>query len=100
MAGAARRWQRFTATAYAAEGTTASGKQTREGRVAADPAVLPLGTVIQVRGAGRYSGTYTVRDTGSKINGRSIDIFMYSTEEAKRFGKKAVRVRVVKRAPK
>lgn len=100
IAPAKGRWQTFTATAYAQEGITASGKHTAEGRVAADPSVLPIGTTIQVRGAGPYSGSYTVRDTGQKVNGRQIDIFIDSTAEAKRFGKKTVRVRILKRAPK
>ena len=82
------------------EGQTASGKQTREGRtVAADPAVLPLGTKIQVRGAGPYSGTYVVHDSGRKIGGREIDIFIGNAAEAKRFGKKPVQVRVLEKAP-
>lgn len=93
------RWQTFTATAYAIDAKTATGKYTHEGRtVAADPAVLPLGTKIQVRGAGPYSGTYLVHDTGRKINGREIDIFMESAARAKRFGKKKVRVRILERA--
>jgi len=91
---------RFTATAYAQEGTTAAGTQTHEGwTVASDPAVLPLGTKIQVRGAGPYSGTYMVRDSGRKVNGRQIDIYMKSEREAKEFGKKEVRIRILKRAP-
>jgi 3D (Asp-Asp-Asp) domain-containing protein len=91
-----RRWQKFTASAYSVEGKTASGKQTREGRtVAADPAVLPLGTRIQVRDAGRYSGTYVVHDSGPKVKGREIDIFIGDPAEAKKFGRKQVRVLVL-----
>ena len=94
------RWIRFTATAYAQEGTTADGTHTHENwTVAADPAVLPLGTKIQVRGAGAYSGMYMVRDSGPKVNGRQIDIYIKSVAEAKQFGKKEVRVRILKRAP-
>lgn len=86
----------FNATAYSVDGQTTSGKQTREGRtVAADSAVLPIGTKIQVDGAGPYSGVYVVHDTGRKINGREIDIFLENNAEAKRFGKKKVRVRIL-----
>ena len=93
---AAPKWQRFNATAYSVEGETASGKQTREGRtVAADTSVLPLGTRIQVRDAGPYSGTYVVHDSGRKINGREIDIFIDDPAEAKKFGKKPVKVKVL-----
>lgn len=97
---ARERWRTFQATAYSREGQTASGKMTREGRtVAADPAVLPIGTRIRVAGAGPYSGVYVVHDTGRKIDGREIDLFIDDPAEAKRFGKKPVRVRVLS-APK
>ena len=89
-------WMTFTATAYSVEGETATGKPTVEGRtVAADPAVLPFGTRIEVEDAGPYSGTYVVHDAGRKISGREIDIFIDAPAEAKAFGKKQVRVRIV-----
>ncbi len=89
---------RYEATAYSVEGETASGKQTREGRtIAADPALIPLGSRIQVRGAGSYSGAYTVQDTGRKVGGRHIDFFISDYAEAKQFGKKLVQVRIVQR---
>ena len=88
----------FMATAYTAEGTTASGKETQEGMVAADPNVLPLGSRIRVSGAGHRSGVYRVRDTGRKINGREIDIFIADDAEAKRFGRKPVRVEILQEA--
>ncbi len=89
-------WQTFTATAYSREGQTASGAITREGKtVAADPSVLPSGTRIEVADAGTYSGTYIVQDTGPRIKGREIDFFIDNPAEARRFGKKQVRVRVI-----
>lgn len=104
-ADASRRWFRskwipFIATAYSTEGETASQTTTEAGRtVAADPDVLPIGTVIDVRNAGPYSGEYVVQDTGDKIIGRKIDIFIPTRAAAKEFGKKPVRVRIVKPAP-
>lgn len=86
----------FTATANSVEGITASGTKTHEGIVAADPAVLPLGSRIRIYGAGKYSGEYVVRDTGGKVNGRVIDIYMPSTAEAKRFGRRKVKVEVLR----
>ena len=85
----------FSATAYSVTGTTAIGMQTRPGIVAADPAVLPLGTRIRVSGAGRYSGVYTVADTGRAIRGREIDIFIPDLVAAKRFGRRRVTVEVL-----
>jgi 3D (Asp-Asp-Asp) domain-containing protein len=87
----------FEATAYCITGTTASGMQTRPGIVAADPAVLPLGSRIRVDGAGSYSGEYTVTDTGPAVRGREIDIFIPDLDAAKRFGRRRVQVRIIDR---
>jgi len=86
----------FRATAYCLKGRTASGKRTRRGIVAADPRVLPLGTRIAVTG-GKYSGGYLVADTGKKIRGKKIDIWMPSCREARRWGNRSVKVRVTKK---
>jgi len=88
---------RFLATAHSVEGITAKGTMSREGTVAADPDVLPLGSRIRVTGAGVYSGVYVVTDTGAKVNGRHIDIYLQHDREAKRFGKKTVTVRILSR---
>lgn len=85
----------FIATAYAISGTTRSGKHTRRGIVAADPDVIPLGSRIRVHNAGAYSGLYDVEDTGGKIIGRIIDIYMPSSREARRFGRRKVHVEIV-----
>jgi 3D (Asp-Asp-Asp) domain-containing protein len=84
------------ATAHSVHGETADGTRSRVGTVAADPAVLPLNSRIRVEGAGPYSGVYSVEDTGPKVAGRHIDIFMTTPTEAKKFGKKAVRVVVLR----
>jgi 3D (Asp-Asp-Asp) domain-containing protein len=89
------RTQAFEATAYTIEGTTASGKQTRHGIVAADPKILPLGSRIRVSDAGSYSGDYEVADTGPAINGHEIDIYIQNGAEAKRFGRRTVQVEVL-----
>jgi 3D (Asp-Asp-Asp) domain-containing protein len=60
--------------------------------VAADPAVLPQGTVIRVERAGRYDGVYRVLDTGANIRGRRLDLFMRNCREAIRFGRRDVGV--------
>ena len=89
----------FTATAYAQHGVTNSGIKTQNGVVAADPQVLPLGTVIHVQNAGEYSGTYVVADTGTRIRGRRIDIFIPSRLRCRLFGKRKVQVTVLQRPP-
>jgi rare lipoprotein A len=88
------------AAAYAQHGTTKSGAKTRRGIIAADPRLLPLGTKVKVSNAGRYSGHYVVKDTGRKVKGRKIDLLMPSHREARRFGKRDVRVKVVRLAPR
>jgi rare lipoprotein A len=99
--GAARprhRVMRMEATAFTPKsGATAAGTVPHEGIVAADPAVLPLGSRIRVTGADSYNGIYTVTDTGSKVVGRHIDLCLGSTAEAKQFGKKIVRVQLLRR---
>ncbi|MDQ6665766.1 MAG: 3D domain-containing protein [Acidobacteriota bacterium] len=101
--GASRLWrlrhrsQPFIASAFSVKGTTADGGDTHRGIVAADPTVLPLGSKIRIRGAGRYSGVYTVTDTGDKVNGRHVDIFMPDEAAAKKFGKKSVTIDVLQK---
>jgi 3D (Asp-Asp-Asp) domain-containing protein len=85
----------FVATAYCQGTTTASGASVRRGFVAADPTVLPLGSVIRVQQSGPYDGVYTVMDTGPKVQGRHVDLFIESCAAAKRFGRRAVRVSIV-----
>ena len=85
------------ATAFARVGhLTASGTVAREGIVAADPAILPLGTRIRIVGSEGYDGNYLVSDTGAGVKGRHIDVCVRSRAEAKRFGVKRVRVIVQK----
>ena len=88
----------FVATAYSLHGRTASGTTVRQGIVAADPSVLPLGSQIHVSDAGSYSGTYTVADTGRAIGGRRIDVYIPNHGEARRFGRRTVRVQVLQYA--
>jgi 3D (Asp-Asp-Asp) domain-containing protein len=85
----------YVATAYAITGITASGEWTHRHVVAADPDILPIGTRIKIQRAGRYSGEYVVADTGAKIQGRRLDIYMPSDAECKKFGVKHVKVKVI-----
>lgn len=85
----------FRATAYALKGRTRSGAYVRRGVIAADPRILPLGSVVQVT-AGKYSGVYTVHDTGGKIKGDIIDVWMPTNKEARQFGRRKVKLQVIK----
>jgi 3D (Asp-Asp-Asp) domain-containing protein len=87
---------RMLATAYCDTGLTKSGVRAQPGVVAADTRRLPLGTRVRIVAPGeRFAGIYTVLDTGSAIKGRDLDIFMPSCRAAKRFGKRAVQVRIL-----
>ncbi len=86
---------KYIATAYNQSGTTASGVQTQRHVVAADPDILPIGSRVKIKHAGRYSGEYVVADTGEKIQGRRLDIYIPSERACRKFGRKQVRVRVV-----
>lgn len=88
---------RMTATAYCDKGTTLSGMRARRGIVAADPRIVPIGSVVSVAGLGPRSQTFIVADTGAAVKGRRIDIFMPSCAAAKRFGRRPVIVRTATR---
>ncbi len=88
---------RFSATAYCKGHTTASGTAVRTGIAAADPDLLPVGSVIQIHSLGaRYNGIYTVMDTGPKVQGRHIDVYMWSCHEALDFGRRPVQISVLR----
>ena len=87
----------FTATAYCKGETTASGVGVRTGIAAADPALLPVGTVVRVEMPNsRNSGIWTVMDTGPAVKGRLIDLYLWSCYEALDFGRRPVRVTILR----
>jgi 3D (Asp-Asp-Asp) domain-containing protein len=88
---------RFHATAYCKGTTTASGTAVRTGIAAADPLLLPVGSVIQIESLSpRYNGIYTVMDTGPAVQGREIDIYMWNCNEALAFGRRSIAINVLR----
>lgn len=87
-------------SAYCLQGKTASGLKVRTGIAAADPDVLPLGSIIRLRGTGGRpaprEGVYTILDTGSNVQGRRIDIYISSCSQAVRFGRRAMVAEVLR----
>lgn len=75
-------------TMYCLQGTTRSGLPVRDGIVAADPRLLPLGTEIDLYVGLKYYGRFLVDDTGGVIKGPVIDIWTPSCAEARRFGRR------------
>jgi 3D (Asp-Asp-Asp) domain-containing protein len=87
----------FEATAYCKGVTTKSGVNVRAGIAAADPKVLPIGSVIQVAGVPeKHRGIYTVLDTGPAVQGREVDLYMWSCHEALDFGRRRIELTVLR----
>ena len=87
----------FTATAYCKGETTASGVVVRTGIAAADPMLLPVGTVVRIDTPdARYDGIWTVMDTGPAVQGRMIDLYLWSCHEALRFGRRPIELTVLR----
>ncbi len=87
----------FSATAYCKGTTTASGVGVRTGIAASDPQILPVGSVISVTTDDtKYNGIYTIMDTGPKVQGRILDVYMWSCNEALAFGRKQVQITVLR----
>ena len=87
---------RFIATAYCKGTITCLGIQVRSGIAASDPSLLPLGSIIRVDSAGPYNGLYTILDTGPAIQGRMIDIYMWSCYEALAFGRRSLDITILR----
>lgn len=67
---------------------TALGLRSSYGIVAVDPNVIPFYTPLYIEGYG-----YAIAgDTGGAIKGNRIDLFFYTLDETKRFGRRTVKV--------
>ena len=87
----------FEATAYCKGTTTASGVSVRTGIAASDPSILPVGTVVNISTDNeRYNGVYTIMDTGPAVQGRILDLYMWSCHEALAFGRRPVEITVLR----
>jgi len=73
-------------------GRTATGTYPKRGTIAVDPDVIPLGTKIYVPGYG-YG---VAEDTGGAVDGRIIDLFFETREEAIKWGRRTVTIRILK----
>lgn len=89
-----------------ANGTKLSGKTRLQAMtVAVDPSVIPLGTKLKItfpEPYGHFTGIYTANDTGGKIKGRKIDVFMgdfrqnKAHQSVRNFGIREVKVEILK----
>jgi len=76
-------------------GRTATGLPAGYGLVAVDPRVIPLGTVLYIEGYGMAIAA----DTGRAIRGRKIDLCYATRQQAIQFGRRTVRVHLLRAAP-
>ncbi|OYT69644.1 MAG: hypothetical protein CFK49_10325 [Armatimonadetes bacterium JP3_11] len=76
-------------------GYTASGLPAGYGLVAVDPRVIPLGTVLYIEGYGMALAA----DTGRAIRGHKIDLCFATRQQALQFGRRKVRVHILRVAP-
>jgi 3D (Asp-Asp-Asp) domain-containing protein len=88
---------RFTATAYCKGLTTQSGVTVRSGIAAADPELLPVGSVVRIESLGeKWDGIYTILDTGPKVQGRHVDLYIWSCYEALELGRRSMSLTVLR----
>ena len=83
---------------HPAYGITATGRRAGYGIVAVDPSVIPLGTKLYIESAdGSYVyGTAIAADTGGAIKGNRIDLCYNTRAEAISFGRRPMKVYILK----
>jgi 3D (Asp-Asp-Asp) domain-containing protein len=87
----------FTATAYCKGLVTTAGVPAQSGVLASDPGLLPLGSVVKLDYRDdKYDGIYTVLDSGPEIQGREVDVYMWSCNDALKFGRRRVDLTVLR----
>ncbi len=82
----------YTGSCAGCTGFAANGSRVKLGLVAVDPSVIPLGTRLFIPGYGRA----VAGDTGGAIVGRRIDLGFSSNAEALAFGRRPVKVYVLR----
>lgn len=84
----------MVATAYTHTGNkTATGTWPAYGTVAVDPRTIPLGTPLYVEGY----GFAVAEDTGGAIKGNKLDVFLENRKNALKWGKKTVKVQILRK---
>ena len=79
-------------------GITASGTKLRPGVVAVDTNVIPFGTKLYIESTDKTSdyGYAIAEDRGGAIKGNKIDLFFESAQAVKKFGRRTVKVYILK----
>lgn len=100
-----RGWLTFEATAFTAGpestgkspgdadyGITASGRHVQQGKTIACPKSIALGTRMEIEGL----GVRTCDDRGADITEGRLDIYFENVADAREFGRRTVRARILK----
>jgi peptidoglycan DL-endopeptidase CwlO len=77
-----------TATGYSLSGHTSTGLPVGVGVVAVDPTVIPLGTRLTIPGYGEG----VAADTGTAVQGNTIDLWFRSLADAMAWGRRTVTI--------
>ncbi len=85
------------APGHPAFGITRTGIRAREGVIAVDPRIIPLGTkvYVEVPGAAADYGFAIAADIGSAIKGKLIDLYFDTTAQAMHWGRRSVRIYIL-----
>jgi len=71
---------------------TATGVLPRAGRtIAVDPRIIPLGSRVYIEGVGER----IAEDTGGKIKGKKLDLFLPSVQDCIEFGRRQHEVHII-----
>lgn len=89
-----------TMTAYCLQGRTRRGNLVRDGIIAVDRKLFPLGREVDLFLGQKSYGRFLADDTGGVIKGGRIDIWMGDCTAARRFGRRRGYAQLVPRAPK
>jgi 3D (Asp-Asp-Asp) domain-containing protein len=76
-----------TLTAYCLRGLTRRDHYVRQGIVASDPKIFPLGRYVEIYVGRAYYGRFLIDDTGRAIKGGKLDIWTPTCREARLFGR-------------
>jgi 3D (Asp-Asp-Asp) domain-containing protein len=74
-------------TAYCLRGLTRRDHYVREGIIASDPKMFPLGRYLEIYVGKTYYGRFLIDDTGGVIKGNKLDIWTPTCREARLFGR-------------
>ena len=86
-------------TAYCLQGRTRRGNPVRDGIIAVDRKLFPLGREVDLFFGRKTYGRFLADDTGGAIKGGRIDVWMSDCDAARRFGRRRGYAQLIRREP-